>query len=127
MNKAIDATSRTDHVTWWRHKMETFSALLAFVRGIHRSPMNSPHKSQWRGALMFALICAWINAWANYREAGDLIRHRVHYDAIVMGLILIIYVLADIQAVNGGRWSAETVRTISSSKIFVYALVINNF
>ena len=24
-----------------------------FVRGIHRSPMNSPHKGQWRGALMF--------------------------------------------------------------------------
>ena len=28
-----------------------------FVRGIHRSPVNSPHKCQWRGALMFSLIC----------------------------------------------------------------------
>ena len=36
-----------------------------FVRAIHRSPMDSPHKSQWRGALMFSLICAWINVWAN--------------------------------------------------------------
>ena len=48
--------------TWWRHQMETFSALLAFVRGIHRWihrwPVNSPHKGQWRGALMFSLICA---------------------------------------------------------------------
>ena len=35
--------------------METFSALLAFVRGIHRSPVNSPHNGQWRGALMFFL------------------------------------------------------------------------
>ena len=25
------------------------SALMAFVRGIHRSPVNSPHKGQWRG------------------------------------------------------------------------------
>ena len=29
-----------------------------FVRGIHRWPVNSPHKGQWRGALMFSLICA---------------------------------------------------------------------
>ena len=36
--------------TWWRHRMGAFSALLAFVRGIHRSPVQSPHKSQWRGA-----------------------------------------------------------------------------
>ena len=25
-------------------------------------PVNSPHKGQWRGALMFSLISAWINA-----------------------------------------------------------------
>ena len=35
--------------TWWHHQMETFSALLAIWRGIHRSPVNSPHKGQWRG------------------------------------------------------------------------------
>ena len=51
-----------------------------FVRGIHRSPVNSPYKGQWRGALMFSLICAWLNGWANNREAGDLGRHRGHYD-----------------------------------------------
>ena len=62
--------------------METFSALLAFVRGIHRSPVNSPHKGQWREALMFSLICAWINGWVNDREAGDLRRHRALYDVI---------------------------------------------
>ena len=45
--------------SWWRHTMETFSASLAFVRGIHRPPVNSSHKVQWRGALMFSLICAW--------------------------------------------------------------------
>ena len=46
------------HISWWRHQMETFSMLLAFMRGIHRSPVNSPHKGQWRRALMFSLICA---------------------------------------------------------------------
>ena len=44
--------------TWWRHQMETFPRYWPFVRGIHRSPVNSPHKGQWRGALMFSVICA---------------------------------------------------------------------
>ena len=56
----------------------------AFVRGIHRSPVSSPHKDQWRGTWVFPLICAWINAWVNNREAGDLRRHCAHYDVIVM-------------------------------------------
>ena len=56
--------------TWWRHQMETFPRYRPFVRGIHRSPVNSLHKGQWRGALMFSLICAWINGWVNNGEAG---------------------------------------------------------
>ena len=64
--------------------METFSALLALVRGIQRSPVNSPHKGQWRGAFMFSLI--WINGWVKNREAGDVRRHRAHYDVTVMSL-----------------------------------------
>ena len=55
-----------------------------YAWGIHRSPVNSPHKGQWRGALMFSLICAWRNDWVNNREAGGLKRHRVHCDVIVM-------------------------------------------
>ena len=55
-----------------------------YVRGIHRSPLNSPHKGQWRGFFMFSLICVWINDWVNNREAGDLRRYRAHYDVIVM-------------------------------------------
>ena len=47
-------------------------------------PVKSPHKCQWRGALMFSLIYAWINDWVNNREAGDLRRHRGHYDVTVM-------------------------------------------
>ena len=53
-----------------------------FVRGIHRSPV--PNKGQWRGALMFSLICVWINGWVNNREAGDLRRYRARYDVTVM-------------------------------------------
>ena len=70
-----------DDVTKWKH----FPRYWPFVRGIQRSPVNSPHKGQWHGALMLSLICVWINGWVNNREAGDLRRHRAHYDVIVMG------------------------------------------
>ena len=46
------------------------------------------HKGQWRGTLMFSLICAWINCWVNNYEAGDLSRHRVRYDAIVFSILI---------------------------------------
>ena len=67
-----------EYLAWWHHQMETFSTLLAFVRGIHQSPVNSPHKGQWCGALMFSLICAWINSWENNHGAGDLRCHHTH-------------------------------------------------
>ena len=65
-------------------KWKQFPRNWPFVRRIHRSPVNSPHKGQWRGALMFSLIYARIHDWANNREAGDLRRHRAHYDVIIM-------------------------------------------
>ena len=43
-----------------------------------------PYKGQWRWALMFSFICAWINGWVNNRKAGDLRRHRAHYDVTVV-------------------------------------------
>ena len=67
-------------------KLKYFPRYWPFVRGIHRSPVNSPRKGQWCGALMFSLICAWINDWVNNLGAGDLRRHRAHYDVIVMVL-----------------------------------------
>ena len=78
-----------DIFTWWRHQMETFPRNWPFVREIHRSPVNFPHKGQWRGALMFSLIYAWINDWVNNLEAGDLRRQHGHYDVIVMKCILL--------------------------------------
>ena len=68
----------------WRHQVETFSALLAICVGNSPVYVNFPHNGQWRGALMFSLICARINSWVNNRKAGDLRRHRGHYDVIVI-------------------------------------------
>ena len=69
-----------DGVIKWKH----FPRYWPFVRGIHRSPVNSPHKGQRRGALMFSLICVWINDWVKTRKAGDLRRYRAHHDVTVM-------------------------------------------
>ena len=53
-----------------------------FLRGIHRSPGNSQRKGQWRGALVFSLICAWINSrvkeswgWWFETPSCSLLRH----------------------------------------------------
>ena len=59
-----------DDIIKWKH----IPRYWPFMRGIHRSPVNSPHKGQWRRALMFSLICAWTNGWPNNRDAGDLRR-----------------------------------------------------
>ena len=65
--------------------METFSTLLAICAGNLLVTGEFPaHKGQWRGALMFSLICAWMNGLINNREAGDLRRHRTHYDFTAM-------------------------------------------
>ena len=72
------------HSAWWRHQMEIFPRHWPFVRGIHRSPVNSLHKGQWRGSLIIILIWARMDAWVNNRKAGDLRRHYAHNDATVM-------------------------------------------
>ena len=79
--------NRSSPLAWWRHQMETFSALLALCVG--KSPVTGEFHSKRPVTRSFdvlfdLLICAWTNGWANNRYAGDLIRHRAHYDAIVM-------------------------------------------
>ena len=89
---------------WWRHHgeiwcyicihsdlIQTISYYWSFVRGIHRSLVNSPHKDQWCGALMFSLIWAWTSGWVNNRDAGDLRRYRANYDVTVMKLLHLIW------------------------------------
>ena len=69
---------------WTKHddviKWKQFPRNWPFVRGIHRWPVNSPHKGQWRGALMVFFDDAWTHDWANNRDTGDLRRHHTHYD-----------------------------------------------
>ena len=71
-----------DDVIKWKH----FPCYWPFVRGIHRSPVTGefPTQRAVTRSLMFSLICAWDDSWANNGDAGDLRRYRAHYDVIVM-------------------------------------------
>ena len=99
---------------WWRHQVETFSAVLAIcARGVHRSPVNSPHKGQWRGALMFSLV--WINDWVNNRQVGDLRRYRPHSDVTV-----IVSLQGDAIAGNGSVALAKLLPPVSNGRSVVH-------
>ena len=80
MNLKWQVSQPHDGVIKWRH----FSRNWPFMRGIHRTSVNFPHKGQWLGALVFYLICAWTNRSVNNRDAGDSRLHRAHYDVTVM-------------------------------------------
>ena len=71
-----------DDVIKWKH----FPHYWPFVWEINRSPVDSPRRSQWHGALMLPFTCAWTNGWANKRNASDFRRHRAHSHCIVSGI-----------------------------------------
>ena len=78
------------HMNYWRgYQWKQLPRYWPSVRGIHWSPVWSPHKGQWRGALVFSLMCVWTNGWANSLDAGDLRRNSTHYDVTVMGSLLV--------------------------------------
>ena len=81
-------------------KWKTFPRYWPFVQIINRSPVNFPHKGQWRRALMFSLICAWIIGCANTntREARDLRRHVAYYDVILIFMSLNWVIICKVKA-----------------------------
>ena len=93
-NKAWKGSFHDDVIIWkhfpryWSFVMMTSSYGNIFRVTGHLcrefTPVNSPHKGRWRRALMFSLICVWINCWLNNGEAGDSRRYRVHYDVTIM-------------------------------------------
>ena len=101
--KVIFWTNADDVIKWKR-----FLRYWPFVREIHRSAANSPHEGQWRGALMFTLICAWRKGWVNNHEAGDLRRYRAHYDVTVMMLMTKYRFCIRIQCKDDGLSSARS-------------------
>ena len=107
-----------DDVIKWKH----FPRYWPFVWGSHRSPVNSPHKGQWRGALMFSLICVWINGWVNNREAGYLRRYRVHCDVIVMTAHLVMFCFGLFHC-----FFSTTVNALKGWSLEIYAIRSTNW
>ena len=70
-------------VLLWQPMMASSSGNIFCVTGPLCGEFTG-HKGQWHGALMFSLICIWINSWINNHEAGDLRCYHAHYDVIVM-------------------------------------------
>ena len=69
---------------WWRHQMETFSALLSICAGNSPVADEFPVQRPVTRSFDVSVICTWINGWVNTREAGDLRCYLAHYDITVM-------------------------------------------
>ena len=82
--------------TWWRHQMETFSALLAICAGEFTGLRWIPRSKASDAGLWSFLSSTWINGWVNNGEAGDLRRHRAHYNVTVMRIQITKMVLTSI-------------------------------
>ena len=81
-------------MTWWilKNMMTSSNWNISQAICVGNSPVTSDHamyKGQWSGALMFSLICTWMNSWVNNREAGDLRRHSTHCNVTVMKFMII--------------------------------------
>ena len=83
-NTIYDCESSRILSSWWRHQMETLSALLVLCVG--NSPVTGEFPSQKPLTRSFDIFfdLRLKNRWANKRGAGDLRRHRAHYDVIEM-------------------------------------------
>ena len=126
--------------TLWRHQMETFSALLSISSGNSPVPGEFPtHKGQWRGALMFSLMCVWINGWINNGKAGDLRRYRAHYvrhlnekiNTVTHNKHTVTYTCQDIQNASISLrlicqlfHMANVIGVISKCNLYIYVLLI---
>ena len=71
----INYTCTSLFVPWWRHQMETFSALLVLCVVTGEFPLQMPVTRSFD----FFSWSVWINGWVTNREAEDLRRHRDHY------------------------------------------------
>ena len=99
--KQLRCTKIHDDVMKWKH----FPRYWPLMRGIHRSPVDSPHKGQWCRASMFSLICAWTNGWletpsrslcrhCNVQSARWVESHWCHNKSILNNLFVIVFMLS---------------------------------
>ena len=72
-------------ISWWRHQMETFTALLALCSGnLPFSPVNFPHKRPVTRSFDVFFEFRLNKRLSKQSIRGDLRRHHAHYDVNVM-------------------------------------------
>ena len=77
----IESLLENDDVIKWKHLRRYWH----FVLGTSPVTCEFPSQKASDAELwFFSLICTWTNGWVNSRDAGDLRRHRAHYDVTVM-------------------------------------------
>ena len=126
-------------LSWWRHQMETFSALLALCAGNSPVPVNSPHKDQWRGAVMFSLICArnkrlskqpwgwWFEtpSWSLWRQCnGSVYSDRSHTPGSIAAPAPTPVEMVSIEIEQSTRMPDQTLICHHAFSIWVYNYVI---
>ena len=114
-----------DDVIKWKH----FSHYWLFVRGIHQSLVNSPHKGHWRRVMIF-FIFTWTNVWVNNGDVGDLRHHHTHYNITVIifkpfGVEAWIFWAENIIITTGADASAQYWWVTENESIFLCFLNIN--
>ena len=84
-----------------------FPRYATIVRGIHRSLVNSPHKGQWRGAVMPSLIFARINAWVKNSDSHSTAAEFVDT----------IYAYTNLPLINRFNWVTQSLVTLIDTKV----------
>ena len=123
-------------ITWWRHQMETFSAILALCAGNSSVTGEFPSPKASDMELKCILICAWIKSWVNNRDADDLRRYHAHYDVIAMQAVEFRFHVTEhclhywpgcrwIPSTKGQQWRVLTYRVSIWSSYKTYLDYIN--
>ena len=80
---------------------------------------------------VFSLICAWINGWANNREAGDLTRRGVHHDVIVTMTLrndeFILLYCVNIPYISYARWMSCSVNDSINNIACIFLSIIKQY
>ena len=100
----INTVTEVEHKSWWRHQIETFSALLAFCAGNSPVPGEFPTQRPVTRSFGVFFDLRPNNGWVNNREASDLRRYRHHYDVIVMSEF-VLTIDPPYLALTGELWS----------------------